>query len=360
MQQQFDSFADARHLLPISTSLRLSHSSLSPLHMPGPSTMRRSRSARIRSDVVAAARLTLNAVQASTDVFPPVKSAVSAVIVLLEMSERIKSNRKGCERIAQRSAQLVQDLWRQIKDFDVELPAEVKTSVVEIENLFRQIQFFFDELRGENMWQRLARQERNNSQIAEYGKLLDEAISDLSMNLELAVLRLHMESAAANEKRHIESAAVNEKRHGVVLAVSQMSETERLQRLTRIEVFGRRKDRSNATGTGTLHWTRRCESFGFRHMGQAYVAKKHRQLKYMVRTRKSPELGRNFPSPIDSLAPMEPFCGNVPFRYSELRRMKSNRYAGIGAGAGQRHGHVQFEHYQLYDETAPTSDDGDL
>ncbi|KAJ7055678.1 hypothetical protein C8F01DRAFT_1234215 [Mycena amicta] len=181
------------------------------------STMRRSRSTRIRSDVVAAARLTLNAVQSSTDVFPPVKSAVSAVIVLLEMSERIKSNRKGCERIAQRSAQLVQDLWRQIKDFDVELPAEVKTSVVEIENLFQKIQIFFDELQGENIWQRLARQERNNSQIAEFGRLLNEAIWDLSINLQLGAHRLHVEFVAADEKRH-----------DGVLAVSQMSEAERL------------------------------------------------------------------------------------------------------------------------------------
>ncbi|KAJ7055715.1 hypothetical protein C8F01DRAFT_1373246 [Mycena amicta] len=197
--------------------------------------MRRSRSTRVHSDVVAATKLTLNAVQASTDVFPPVKSAVSAVIVLLEMSERIKSNRKGCERIVQRSAQLVQDLWRQIKDFDVELPEEVKGSVVEIKNLFQRIQFFFNKLRGENIWQRLARQERNNSQIAEYGKLLDEAISDFSYNLQLSVHRLHVESAAASEKRHVESAAANEKRHGAVLVTSQMSETERLQRLTRIE-----------------------------------------------------------------------------------------------------------------------------
>jgi hypothetical protein len=179
--------------------------------------MGRSRSTRVRSDVVTATRLTLNAVQASTDVFPPLKSAVSAVIVLLEMSEvrlalphssklysdrqfqKIKSNRKGCERIAQRSAQLVQDIWRQIKDFDVALPAEVKRSVVEIEKsvaapstasvsstylvyrLFQKIQIFFDGLQEENVWQRLARQDRNKSQIDEYGKSLDEAISDFSV-----------------------------------------------------------------------------------------------------------------------------------------------------------------------------------
>ncbi|KAJ7360873.1 hypothetical protein DFH08DRAFT_842445 [Mycena albidolilacea] len=193
--------------------------------MPGLSTMRRSRSTRVLSDVVTATRVTLNAIRVSTDAFPPLKSVVSAVIVLLEMSEKIKSNREGCARIAQRSAQLVQDIWQQIKDFDIVLPAEVKRSVVEIEELLQRIKIFFDGLQEENVWQRLARQDRNKSQIDEYGKSLDEAISDFSVNLQLSIHRLHVESAATDEKRH-----------DAVLAVSQMSETERLQLLTQIQV----------------------------------------------------------------------------------------------------------------------------
>jgi hypothetical protein len=42
-------------------------------------------------------------------------------------------NKKGCEHIAKRSAQLVQDIWRQTKDFGVVLPEEVERSVVSIE-----------------------------------------------------------------------------------------------------------------------------------------------------------------------------------------------------------------------------------
>jgi Holliday junction resolvasome RuvABC ATP-dependent DNA helicase subunit len=93
----------------------------------------------------------------------------------------------------------VQDIWRQIKDFDVVLPAEVKRSVVEIEEsvatpstmsvsstylayrLLQRIKSFFDGLQEENVWQRFARQNRNKSQIDEYGKSLDEAISDFSV-----------------------------------------------------------------------------------------------------------------------------------------------------------------------------------
>ncbi|KAJ6548962.1 hypothetical protein B0H19DRAFT_1379187 [Mycena capillaripes] len=179
--------------------------------------MRRTRSTRLTSDALAATKLALNTIQASSDAFPPLKSVVSAVIVILELSQRPKSNRKGCERIAKRSAQLVQDIWRQTKDFNVVLPAEVERSVAEIETLFNEIEGFFNELEKENLWERIARQDRNKSQVEEYGRLLDEAMLHFSISLELSIHRLHLESVA-----------VDRKEHAAVLAVSQMSESERL------------------------------------------------------------------------------------------------------------------------------------
>ncbi|KAJ7856672.1 hypothetical protein B0H14DRAFT_3448296 [Mycena olivaceomarginata] len=179
--------------------------------------MRRIGSARITSDALAATRLTLNTIQASTDAFPPLKSSVSVVLVIMELSQRAKSNKKGCEHIARRSAQLVQDIWRQTKDFGVVLPEEVERSVVDIENLFKEIGSFFRELETEKTWERFVRQDLHKNQVAEYGRLLDEAMMQFSVNLELSIHRLHMESAAADEKRH-----------AAVLAVSQTSVSERL------------------------------------------------------------------------------------------------------------------------------------
>ncbi|KAJ6552492.1 hypothetical protein DFH09DRAFT_1280963 [Mycena vulgaris] len=172
--------------------------------------MRRTHSTRITKDAFAATKVTLNAIQASTDAFPPLKSVVSAVILVLELSEKAKSNKKGCAHIAERSAQLVQDIWRQTKDFNVALPAEVEKSVVQIEKLFKEIEEFFEALNEDNFLERFARQDRNKSQVEEYGRLLDEAMSHFSINLELGMHRLHMESAAA------------------VLAASGMSESERV------------------------------------------------------------------------------------------------------------------------------------
>ncbi|KAJ6467302.1 hypothetical protein C8R45DRAFT_1106075 [Mycena sanguinolenta] len=165
----------------------------------------RMRQVRIASD---ATKVALKAIQASTDAFPPLKSI---------------SNKAECERLAERAAQIVQDIWRQTKDFNVELPPEVERSVVEIEMLFRIIQNFFNELEKEKFWQRLARQDHHKSQVEEYGRLLDEAIWAFSINLQFSMHRLHVEHIGADEKRH-----------DAVLSVSQMSEAERLQILTRI------------------------------------------------------------------------------------------------------------------------------
>ncbi|KAJ6548756.1 hypothetical protein B0H19DRAFT_1265550 [Mycena capillaripes] len=89
------------------------------------SRVRRIRSARNTSDAFSATEVALNVIQASTDAVPHLKSVVSAVIVLLEMSE---------------------DIWRQTKDFNVELPMEVERSVVEIAKLLNEIEQFFNKL----------------------------------------------------------------------------------------------------------------------------------------------------------------------------------------------------------------------
>ncbi|KAJ7790762.1 hypothetical protein B0H14DRAFT_3161235 [Mycena olivaceomarginata] len=142
----------------------------------------------ITSDAFAATKVTLKAIQASTDAFPPLKSVVSAVIVILELSEKTKSNKKGCEHIAKRSARLVQDIWGQTKNFDVALPAEVKQSVIQIEKLVKEIKIFFEELKK----------------------------------------REPLGTIGSPRSLHLESAAADRERHAAVLAVSRMSESERL------------------------------------------------------------------------------------------------------------------------------------
>ncbi|KAJ7760792.1 hypothetical protein B0H14DRAFT_379209 [Mycena olivaceomarginata] len=160
------------------------------------------RPTRNTSDAFAAMKVTLNAIQACTDAYPALKSCISAAIVVVEMCEKIKSNKKGCARIAERSARVVQDIWRQRTDLRLELPVEVKESVSDIHRLFEEIQSFFEGLEQESLLRRVARQDRSKDRVEEYGRLLDEAMLHFNFNLLLSVNRLQLESATVEEKRH--------------------------------------------------------------------------------------------------------------------------------------------------------------
>ncbi|KAJ7606661.1 hypothetical protein FB45DRAFT_949605 [Roridomyces roridus] len=187
--------------------------------------MPRIRSTRkTSSDALDAAKVTLRAIQASADAFPPLKSAVSGVLVVLELTENVRSNKKGCKHIATRAAQLVQDIWSQTKDLDIVLPNEVKESIRKIRRLLKEIKAFLEELKKENLFQRLARQERNKIRIDEYGRLLDEAMMHFSINLELSLHRMN----ASLHRLHAKSAAAQD----AILVASQMSESERLVRVS--------------------------------------------------------------------------------------------------------------------------------
>jgi hypothetical protein len=53
--------------------------------------------------------------------------------------------------------------------------------------LFEEIEKFFEELKKENFLERIARQDRNKSQVDEYGRLLDEAMLHFSVRVSLSV-----------------------------------------------------------------------------------------------------------------------------------------------------------------------------
>lgn len=124
-------------------------SSLGVMHL-------RSRKRKKRDDVLAAAAVTIRAVRDSADVFPPLKTAASALITICEMiqvsslrgvhlmssteirrsfdlAQRVKTNKEECIQVANRASQIIHDIYMQTKDYEDRLPDEVKSSVKAIE-----------------------------------------------------------------------------------------------------------------------------------------------------------------------------------------------------------------------------------
>jgi len=190
--------------------------------------MPRRRNNAVATDALAALGVTLRVVRDSSDMFPPLKSAATAVLIVVEMSQRIKSNRKSCEQLATRAAELVNDIFRQTVDYGGDLPDEVKGSIEVIEQICRDILQFMNELLGQSLLRSFSRQDSNKSRIEELQRSLDEALQGFSINLQMSVLRMHMKISEVSEKRHDE-----------VLVVSRMSESERVL-LTKIEITTQR------------------------------------------------------------------------------------------------------------------------
>jgi len=191
------------------------------------------------ADSLAAAGTILRAVRDTTDVFPPLKSAAGTVITLIEMSQKVKSNKKDCKHLARRTAEIFQDIYRQTKDYS-ELPSEVQSSIDQIERIFDDILAFMKQLENQKFVAQYSRQDDNKSRISDYTRRLDEAIIHFGVNLQISVLRLHAETSSIMKSTFLELDVVSRARHGEVLDVSRMSVKERelLARLLEYAQFG--------------------------------------------------------------------------------------------------------------------------
>jgi len=188
------------------------------------------RRRNMKADALAAVGVTLRAVRDSSDVFPPLKSATAAVIIVWEMSKKVKSNKKDCKLLATRAEEIVRDVCRQTKDYGDQLPAEVQNSICQIEQIFQDIVAFMKELEDQKFLRRFARQDYNKNRIEQFNKLLDEAIQTFGLNLQIGVLQ----HQTAFQRFQLELDDVSRERHDEVLDMSRMSESEREQLLTKI------------------------------------------------------------------------------------------------------------------------------
>jgi hypothetical protein len=186
-----------------------------------------------KADPLAAVEIILRAVRDSADVFPPLKSAAATVLILMEMSKKVNSNKEDCKDLAIRAAEIFHDIWRQTKDYG-ELPTEVQYSIDQIERIFHDIIDFMRDLETQNFVRRYARQDDNKGRIERFTKLLDEGILLFGVNLQISVYRLHTETSQVVKNTLLEWDGVSRERHNEVLDVAQMSEKEREQLLTKL------------------------------------------------------------------------------------------------------------------------------
>jgi len=173
-------------------------------------------------DAAAAARIFLQTIRDSADVFPPLKSAASTALAVWDMSEKVKSNKEDCRCLAKRTANIMRDIVRQTKDYGDRLPAGVQEGIAQIEVIFNQVVTLMQQLHGPR-WAQYIRQEANKNRIEQSNKLLDDAVRLFEVNLQMSILLSQIELDDVSRGRHSE-----------ILDVSRMTEKEREQLLTKL------------------------------------------------------------------------------------------------------------------------------
>jgi len=169
-----------------------------------------------KGDILAGAVVTLRAIRDSSEVFPPLKSVVAAVVTIWEMSRKVKSNKKDCMQLASRLTEIVHDLLRQTKDYGDQLPLEAQHSIAQIELILHDVGCFMKQLGHQGFFRRYARQDDNRDQIMKYEKSLDEALLMFGVSMQIS---MHRRLAALDN--------VSRERYDKVLDISRMSESER-------------------------------------------------------------------------------------------------------------------------------------
>ncbi|KAF8207861.1 hypothetical protein K438DRAFT_1755262 [Mycena galopus ATCC 62051] len=213
--------------------------------------MRQVLSNQIASDAFDATKVVLKAIQASADACAPLKSGVSAALVLLEMSEllpgaksqRIKSNKGECEHLAERAAQIVQDIWRQTKDFNM------LNSRQRWRGALLRSKCYSKKSKTSLMGSRKRR--FDNDSLAKIATRAKSRSMDDYWTRECRSSVIH--------RLHVEHIAADEKRHDAVLSASQMSDAERLQLLTWMHDPTKKPARKLIPNSDAT-WRRKCKS----------------------------------------------------------------------------------------------------
>jgi len=179
---------------------------------------------------LAATGVALRAIRDSADAFPPLKSTAAGMLIVWGAIEKVKSNKKDCRRLAQRATSIVNDIWRQTKDYGVDLPVECQQSVEEIEKIIHGIVDLMKKLEKQGLFHKYAHQDENKACIDKAAKLLDEAIQRFDTNMQISILLKQQCALGAL----VELDDLSRDRHGEILVASQMTEKERVQLLTEI------------------------------------------------------------------------------------------------------------------------------
>ncbi|KLO18270.1 hypothetical protein SCHPADRAFT_886352 [Schizopora paradoxa] len=146
----------------------------------------------------AVAELGVRALQDSSDVCPPLKSALGLICHVINLLEEVKDIEEKAERTQMKAFRLLDDLAKQIPDETI-IPQDLAIALKDLSDKFQEVIYRITTLRKKSVFTRIVRKKSHTSQLTLCMRHLDDAIESFKIRsqvrIELAMQKISTQSA---------------------------------------------------------------------------------------------------------------------------------------------------------------------
>jgi len=157
---------------------------------------RRRRPRDRTSATISAIMIALTALKESADAFPPLKGAVAGVLHVVDLSQKVKSNKDECQKLASRVQEILDRIALAVPDA-TRISPDLLTRIDEFTRTLADIECFMEKLCHVKVIERLLRHKEHEGSIAEFNRRLDDALKSFIL---ISTLKIEM-SVSQHGKR---------------------------------------------------------------------------------------------------------------------------------------------------------------
>jgi hypothetical protein len=172
-----------------------------------------------------AVMIALTALKESSDAFPPLKSVVAGVLHIVDLSQKVKSNKEECQKLASRVQEMLDKIAVAVPDATC-ISYDLLVRVNEFARTLADIECFMKSLCRLGVVRRLLHHKEHEALIVEFNRRLDEAlksfmlISTIKIEMSVSQQRTHLEILSDEHKELIHQNQLLQKKLVLVVLCS--------------------------------------------------------------------------------------------------------------------------------------------
>jgi len=123
----------------------------------------------------AVALIGLTALKESADACPPLKSTVSGILHIIELSQKVKSNKEDCQKLASRVQEILDEIAVAVPDATC-ISFDLLLRIDEFTRTLGEIELFMERLCRVGVFKRFLRHKEREAAFVEFNQRLDNVI----------------------------------------------------------------------------------------------------------------------------------------------------------------------------------------